>query len=261
MSISTDSQCIAVMQPYLFPYLGYFQLIGAVDTFVLYDNLNYIKNGWINRNRILQVNRSPFYFTLPVAKRNRSFMKIRDVRIQRGPWRRKLLNSIFLNYKCSTFFEDVFPVLENFLHSDTDSLSELNKMSIVGLSEFLQLETRIITDPSLDNLEDMLAKEDRYLVTEFPDLDLNIGSTKIARALFLCKYFKADTFINPIGGLDLYPKLDFARNSIGVFFLKMDEVKYRQRSDLFYPNLSIIDVLMNCGKNGTQELLSKFSLL
>ncbi|MDF1697424.1 MAG: WbqC family protein [Saprospiraceae bacterium] len=253
---------IAIMQPYLFPYLGYFQLIHSVDTFVLYDNLKYIHKGWVNRNRLLQVNGPPFYFNIPVPKRNLSKMKIKDIKLKDDSWKRKLLINIYQNYKRSEYFEEVFPVLERIILYKTDSLSRLNKTSIINISTFLKIETDIIADPAFDmRLEDKLNVDASNLLNVFPEIELETPTRMVVRVIALCKELMAHTYINPIGGVELYPKEDFKRNKIDILFLKMKDIQYRQNSINFHPGLSIIDVLMNCGKAGTKELLNEYTLV
>jgi hypothetical protein len=253
---------IAIMQPYLFPYLGYFQLIHAVDTFVLYDNVKYIYQGWVNRNRLLQVNGPPFYFIIPVPKKNLSKMMIKDIKLKDDSWKRKLLKSIYRNYKRSEYFEEVFPVVEQSIIYKTDSLSRLNKTSIINISTFLNIETHIIADPAFDTrLEDKLKVDASDLLNVFPEIELETPTKMVVRAIAICKELIAHTYINPIGGVKLYSKEDFKRNKINIHFLKMKNIKYLQNSINFHPGLSIIDVLMNCGKEGTKELLNDFTLV
>ena len=95
---------LAIMQPYFFPYIGYWQLINSVDTFIIYDNLNFIKEKWVNRNRLLAINGEPFYFRVPLLDKS-SYKKIKDISIDfHQKWKRKILDSIYFNYKRSAFF-------------------------------------------------------------------------------------------------------------------------------------------------------------
>lgn len=252
---------IAIMQPYLFPYVGYFQLIHSVNVFLLYDNLDYIKDGWINRNRLLAVKKWPFYFTIPVANKNISKKKIRDIRIKDKVWKEKLLTSINVNYKRSQYFKDVFPVVEKIINSNTDSLSRLNKISVSDISKFLNIDTNILIDSDFDWLEDKLNRESSDLLRAFPHIVLKKASAKLIRPIEICRTMNVKTLINPIGGRDLYPKEEFRQNNLDVKFLKMKEIRYQQSSMRFFPRLSIIDVLMNCGKNGTFELLEEYILV
>lgn len=256
---------IAIIQPYFFPYLGYFQLINAVDTFVLYGDFDYIKRGWVNRNRLLPVDGKPFYITAPVRKS--SSTKIEATRIAEDRWREKTLKSIHYAYKQTPFFDDVFPVLEDSIRYDTESLSALNKYSIGRIAEYLDIATEIVTDFNSAELEDRLDEGSEALERAFPDIHLDTPSVMLVRIIALCKEFDASTFINPIGGVELYPREEFRRNGIEVRFLQMKNVRYPQSSRAyresgeFHPNLSIIDVLMNCGKERTFELLSEFDLV
>ncbi len=251
---------IAIMQPYIFPYLGYYQLINAVDKFILYDNLNYIKYGWVNRNRIHNVGKSPMYFTIPTPKKTTG-KKIREIKIVNDYWRSKFVKSIFLNYKKTEYFEEVFELIENIINYKTDSLSVLNKLSVFNISKYLTIDTRILLNPELDWIEEKLNVDNFKLSVEFPEIKMRERTIKVIRGIAICKYYRAKMFINPIGGIALYPKEEFRNNNLDICFLKMKELRYPQRSAQFNSRLSIIDVLMNCGKDRTKELLNEYVLI
>lgn len=252
---------LAIMQPYLFPYLGYFQLINAVDAFVLYDHFDFVKQGWINRNRILAVNQSPFYFNVPMQKNLLPQKRIRDITIKDNHWQGKLLDSINMNYKRSKYFDKVYSVLEDCITYKTNSLSSLNKMAIKKISSYLNIKTEILSDPEFDQLENMLASESSNFPNLFPEIESTTSSKKMIRVVAMCRALNADTFINPIGGVALYPKKEMKQNGIDIHFLKMKDIRYSQNSSEFHQGLSIIDVLMNCGKNRTTDLLNEYSLV
>lgn len=258
-SLEACGMKLAIMQPYFFPYLGYFQLIHSVDRFIMYDNLNYIKRGWISRNRIL-INGAPAPILVPVKARS-SYAKIRDIRIDNAvEWRRKTLR-LLEHYGRAPFFDEIFPLVERSISSQTESLAELNKSSIKLICQYLQIRTEIVTDASnYDPLEHDLAASDsethaRYLGTQ------GLSDTKTIRVLCICKAEGATTFINAIGGQALYDKQVFARNGFGLFFVQTLPYSYQQKSPEFYPSMSIIDVLMNCGRDGTQQLLRNCELV
>lgn len=253
------------MQPYFFPYLGYFQLIHAVDRFVLYDELDFIKGGWVSRNRLLAVKGAPFFFIVPLVKKS-SNKKIRDVRIEGGAWRRKLLSSIRMNYRKSPYFEEIYPVVEEVIGLETDSLAELNKVGIERVVSFVGIETELLLHPEFEGLEERLTRPAGELAAAFPSIRLNEAVAKVIRAIEICKALEADMFVNPVGGAEMYPKDEFRRNGIEVSFLQMKDVRYTQfcagfdAPGEFRSGLSIIDVLMNCGQERTVELLDKFVL-
>ncbi len=213
----------------------------------------------MNRNRLLAVNGPPFYITIPVPRKRPS--KIKDIQLKSGSWRRKLLKSIYFNYKRSPHFEEIYPLLETIIQCETDSLSNLNKTSIIQIANYLKIATNILTDLALDELEEKLVASSADRASAFPDIHLSDPSVKVIRVIEICRSLKAETFVNPIGGTNLYPKEEFIRNNINIMFLNMGEVRYKQNSRSFYPRLSIIDVLMNCGKEGTFELLKEYVLV
>jgi hypothetical protein len=253
---------LAIMQPYFFSYLGYYQVISAVDKYILYDNLAYIKGGWVNRNRVLVVNGEPVFIIVPVKHRS-SFRKISEVELaDQKPWRRKMLNSIFLNYKRSQFFQEVYPLVERVIRSEVRLLSELNARSVIEASRYLDIQTEIITDiSSYLDLEEKLANDELALAARFPSVTLQNPEKKVIRVIEICHAEGADTFINTIAGGELYDKEEFARHNIQLFFHQTDAYSYQQTTETFHPHLSIIDVLMNCGKERTKELLKQYVLI
>ena len=252
---------LAAMQPYFFPYLGYFQLISAVDKFILYDRLNYIRQGWVNRNRILPVHGHPTYLVVPL-KNQSVYSKISDILIDnRTNWRRKTCRQIEMNYRKSFFFDQVFPLVEETLAGKEDHLTGLNGATTRAVCDFLEIPTEIVTDVSgYKALEIELEKSDSALIASYVRQQ-QLADIKTIRVLEICKKENAATYINAIGGQALYDKNVFARNGIELYFIQSQPYTYQQRSKEFFPNLSILDVLMNCGKAGTQQLLNDYELI
>ena len=245
---------MAIMQPYFFPYLGYFQLIKAVDKYILYDNLNYIKNGWINRNRLLEINKNPVYVTVPIQQKS-SFFKIKELEIDNTqPWRRKLLKFLNHNYKRSAYYQETYPLIENIINCDEKYLSELNIRSIKLLCAYLDIRVDFNYDiQSYEKLEKELSNPEQN--SNSPS---NIMTTRILK---LCRHEKATTYVNAIGGRELYSKETFAQAGIELYFLKSLPYSYQQNSNQFFEHLSIIDVLMNCGRAETKRMLDKYELV
>jgi hypothetical protein len=177
-------------------------------------------------------------------------------------WRTKLLRTVEVNYAPSPFFGEVFPLVESIVEFDTTSLSEINKKSVVDICGFLGIETKILTDSHpFDDLEQELRHADGQLSMLFPHVDLDDAQVKVVRALELCRRMDADVFINAIGGRELYDQKDFARNGVALYFIDTHPITYPQRSEQFHPRLSIIDVLMSCGRIGTSLLLHEYDLV
>jgi hypothetical protein len=253
---------LAIMQPYFFPYIGYYQAISAVDKYILYDQLNYIKDKYMNRNRILVVNGKPTYFNVCIKEKS-SFTKIADVEISyEKKWRKNILLSLYMNYKRSTYFNEVYPVVENVINTDTNLLTTLNARSVIDICKYLDINTEIITDVhGYLELELKLSGTDEEVARYFPYAAFDNLERKVVRVIEICKREEADVFVNAIGGQALYSKDEFAHQNISLFFIKTDDITYSQRSTVFFPNLSIIDVLMNCGKDKTNELIQQYKLV
>src|SRR5690606_33692977 len=232
---------IAIMQPYIFPYIGYFQMVNAVDKFVFYDDVNFIKKGWINRNRIL-VNGQDCMLTVPLLKASKN-NHILESYLQRdtyGEWKDKLLQTLELNYKKASHFEEIFPLLKTFFEADYDTISEMAIESVKSVSRYLGLNTEFIL--SSETYE-------------------NKGMERQERLIDICKIEKANHYINALGGQELYKKEDFKKEGIQLDFIKTQPITYKQFNNEFVPWLSIIDVLMFNSKEEIAEMLNKYELV
>lgn len=227
---------IAVMQPYFFPYIGYWQLINAVDIFVIYDDVNFIKRGYISRNNILQ-NQKAQLFTLELigASQNK---KINEISV--GNNSKKLLKTIKQNYSKAPFFNDVIPLLEEILNNEEKELSRFLGFSLVKISKYLDINANFLYSSDLENDKSLKAQE---------------------RLIEISKILNATDYINAIGGKELYDKQGFLENNINLSFLKSTEILYKQFNNEFVSNLSIIDVMMFNSKEEIQRLLQKYNLL
>ena len=234
---------VGIMQPYLFPYIGYFQLINAFDIFVFYDDVDYIKGGWINRNTIL-VNDKPNKFTVSLAGSS-SFSKISETKIDLEKYKKntgKLLKTIEQYYKKAPFFNEVFPVIKKvFTLPDYFYISELAIESICAVSKYLSLDTRFQIS-SVDH------QDSKYINRE-------------SRITHIVKKNDANIYINAIGGVELYKKRDFEDRGVRLQFLEPQNIFYKQNTTDFVPCLSIIDVLMFNSVEETCELLNNYELV
>lgn len=234
---------LAIMQPYLFPYIGYFQLINTVDKFVIYDDVNFIKQGWINRNNIL-VQGKPYLFTLPLRNQS-SFSKINEVfvnRAQYDSWRKKSIRTLEQSYKKAPFFKDIYDLVDNVLDvgdMETDIASIATK-SLVEISKYLEINTEFVFSSSVYDNAELTGK---------------------ARVINICKKENATYYINPIGGQELYDKDFFKESGLELSFIKTMSIEYNQFKNGFVPWLSIIDVLMFNSIEETKLLLNKFELV
>ena len=231
---------LGIMQPYFFPYIGYWQLMNAVDTYVIYDDVAFIKNGWINRNRIL-INQEARYFNLPISGAG-SFVLIKDVALSQDEKAiQKLVKTVEMAYKRAPYFKDIMPLLEEIMCFQSEKMIDFLEHHIRMIANFLDMNTNLL-------LSSRDVDKDETLKAHFKVLDI-------------CQKLKATEYYNAIGGQELYDKAFFSENKVNLFFLKTGDVRYQQYRNDFVPNLSIVDVLMFCGKNRTKEHLMNYTLL
>lgn len=226
---------LAVMQPYLFPYIGYFQLISASDLFLIYDDVAYIKQGYINRNSILSSNGAT-RFTVPVpgASSNKLISELafsRDVA--------KVLKMIEQSYSKSPYFESVFPIIRETL--------ELEDRSIASVCQ-----------KSFEEIFSYLGKEKQFKKTS--ELEYDRSAAARDRLIALCHQFGADCYINAPGGRKLYTKSGFAEKGIDLKFIDSLPLKYSQGVTEYFSNLSIVDILMNCSPDLVIENMERYEL-
>jgi len=230
---------LAIMQPYLFPYIGYFQLMNAVDEFVVYDNIEFTKKGWINRNRVL-VNGNDAYISFPL-KKDSDYLDIRE-RYLAEVWitdRKKMLNRIHASYSKSPYFTDVYHVIEKAILFEENNLFLFILNSLNLVKDYLQITTSLITSSTIP-------------------VDHTLKAEK--KVIEICKDRKAEVYINPIGGLGLYDKNEFKESGIELHFLKSDPIDYKQFENDFVPWLSIIDVMMFNSREQIKGYLNLYTL-
>jgi len=230
---------LAIMQPYFFPYIGYWQLINAVDKFVVYDQIEYTKKGWINRNQIL-LNGSSKIITLPI-KKDSDWLNINERRVA-DVWdkqRTKLLNLIKAAYGKAPEYKRVIPLIEECLNTDQANLFEFLYRTINLIARFLYIDTEIIISSNVD-VSSELKSQDRVIET--------------------CRRLEASQYINPQGGVELYKSDAFQKHSIDLKFLFTNSITYNQYENEFIPYLSIIDVLMFNSTDMVSNLLNQYKL-
>jgi len=227
---------LAVMQPYLFPYIGYWQLINAVDTFVIYDDVNFIKGGYINRNNILQNGNSQLITLELIASSPNK--RINEISI--GNNSNKLLRTIRQNYSKAPFFQDVSPMLEEILNNEQEELTKFLGSSLVKISKYLNIETKFLYSSDIKNDKTFKAQD---------------------RLIEMSKILNATGYINSIGGIELYDKEVFSQNNINLQFLKSSEILYKQFNNEFVANLSIVDILMFNSTDNIKNMLTQFELI
>ncbi len=228
---------LGIMQPYFFPYIGYWQLINLVDKYVIYDDVNYIKGGWINRNKILINGEATFLnLYLSLASPNK---KINEIEIDSGIRNQKNLKRIAMAYKKAPYYEETYPLLEELLTSKETNLAKLNGKIIKEISSYLSMNTEFVYSSEIEKNGQLK------------------GQDKI---IDICKRQGASAYYNAIGGKSLYDQESFRSEGIRLHFLKTKEIRYKQFDSDFVSNLSIIDLLMFNGREGTKELLKCYTL-
>ena len=229
---------LAIMQPYFFPYLGYWQLMDAVDRFVIYDDVNFIKRGWINRNRIL-INGAPHYITVPLEGGSQN-KRICDLAIHEAQaWRRKTAKSIECAYSKSPFYSAVYPEIERQIFHDSNNLADFLAANLNSMAKFLGIDTEIVVSSRKYRNSDLSSQD---------------------RIIDICQREDASAYVNLPGGQELYDAASFHSANLDLIFLSSRASPYRQRKIDFVPNLSVIDVLMETGVEGVAERLCEYDV-
>ena len=230
---------IAIMQPYFLPYMGYFQLMAAVDKFVVFDDVNFINRGWINRNRLL-LNGDAHTFTIPLrgASQNRLICEI-ELDDERD-WRGKLLRTIRQAYGRAPCYVQVSALLESLINYPSIRLDEFLLNSIREVVHYLSLEVEIVNTSRIYKNARLKGQE---------------------RILDICRQEQTDIYINPIGGMDLYDLASFSQQELSLYFLRSRPVSYSQGKGEHVPCLSIMDALMFNEPAGVRQLLTEMDLV
>lgn len=211
---------VAIMQPYFFPYIGYWQLIHAVDTFVVYDDVNFIKGGWINRNYILGQSSNKLLLTLQLIGASPNLL-INQIKV--GNNKKKLIESIRHSYSRSPQFKYVFPLIEHLINYQEDNLANYLTYLIKNIINFFEFKTTVLVSSQFH--------KDNFLR----------GQDKVIE---ICKVVGANIYINSPGGRLLYDNSTFAENGLELQFIAPQIKNYHQFNDPFLPNLSVIDFMM-----------------
>ncbi|WP_375234782.1 WbqC family protein [Winogradskyella sp.] len=231
---------IAVMQPYFFPYIGYFQLINAVDEFVFYDDVNFMKKSYINRNSML-LNQKAFQFTVPLKDASQNKL-IKDVEVFKDQkWFNGFFKTLEHAYKSAPFYKEVLQIVNNVFNHDYNTISELSIKSVLEVCNYLNI-----------NCKFSISSKDYSSSKSF---------NKTERLISIAKQSGKQTYVNTIGGQSLYNKSEFKAHDIDLAFIETQAIEYKQFSNDFVPFLSILDVLMFNSKASIKDLLGKYSLV
>ena len=229
---------LAIMQPYFFPYIGYFQLIKSVDKFVIYDNIQYTKKGWINRNRYLQ-NGHDALFTIPLKNGSVS-LNINERCIADSFNAKKLISRLSSSYSRSPQYKTVMPLVEKCILSDERNLFDYIYFSIKSLCGYLDISTELQISSQINIAHELKGQE---------------------KVIEICRKMEASEYINAFGGLKLYSKETFINNGITLKFIKSKLIEYEQFNTTFVPWLSIIDVMMFSSAKEIHLMLDKYEFI
>jgi hypothetical protein len=226
---------VAVMQPYFFPYVGYFQLISACDVFVILDDVNYKKQGWINRNRILLGNK-PKLITLAVESASQNKL-INQLYVSSN--KTKLLSTIYHCYSKAPFFKSTFPLIEDIFSCNQKNLVDFLSYSLIKVSEYFEIERKWYWSSKLDTAPK------------------NSGQSRI---IHLCRKLSAEHYINLPGGRELYEHKTFSDSGVKLSFINSFQRSYEQFDNNFVDNLSIIDLMMFNSRKECADIIRGFNL-
>lgn len=230
---------LGIMQPYFMPYIGYWQLMNLVDQYVVYDDVNFIKGGWINRNRIL-VNGAPKYFNVPMLGSSSNAL-INEVRVDHNEAViRKSLRSIEGAYRKAPYYDIVSPMLEEILWCGEDNIAKYIKHSFDVIGNYLDIRTELIMSSDLKKNNDLRGQD---------------------KVLAICRLLGATEYYNAIGGQELYSYEAFREQGLQLNFVETQAIVYKQFDSEFQPNLSIIDVMMFNSKERIKEYLEAYTLI
>ncbi|MDQ7062053.1 MAG: WbqC family protein [Sulfurimonas sp.] len=227
---------LAIMQPYLFPYIGYWQLISAVDTFVIYDDVNFIKKGYINRNSILS-NGQAQLITLELIGASQNKL-INEIKI--GNNSKKLLTTIERSYSKAPYFKDIFPMIKDILIQNEKNLAKSIGYSLEKISNYLEMDTKFIYSSDIEKDNSLHAQD---------------------KILDICSKLEVTNYINAIGGKELYHKDKFQKSEINLNFLDTELMEYKQFKKEFVPYLSIIDIMMFNSIEEIKKMIKNYQLI
>lgn len=227
-------------QPYFMPYIGYWQLINAVDVFIILDDYNYIEGGWIGRNRILDRERAQYY-RIEISHAD-SREKINELYLCSTINRKKKLRQLKIVYGKAPFFCEGYELMERIINCEEQNLALFLENSMRAVCEYLEINTNFIRSSDIE------------------------GNSKLKREYRIydqCNFVGADTYINAIGGQALYQYNEFAERGIKLGFIKTntEDIRYQQFGCDFVPNLSIIDVIMFNSKAEIKKMLEMHTIL
>lgn len=216
---------VGIMQPYFFPYLGYFDLINQTDQWIVFDTAQYIRHGWVNRNRILHPKESWQYIIVPLKKHDREASINQVETIDPAVWAPRILGQLEHYKKRAPFYRETMELVNTCLSTRERNLSRLNTSILGSVCQHLGIP---------------------WNCQVFSEMQLHLGSVAGPGdwALRICEALTATEYINPAGGKDLFDSNEFAKLGIKLLIQEDFSYQYECLGYHFEPNLSVIDVLM-----------------
>ena len=234
---------LGIMQPYFMPYLGYFSLIKHTDEFILFDTVQFIRHGWIERNRILKQNGGWQYIQIPLIKGNGRDTVIKDVRINNTEnWKQKILAQLQHYKKIAPYYFRVTNLLKELFANDFDDITHLNQKSLQLVCDYLgfQRDFQIFSEMNLP-IEEVNAPDEW--------------------ALNICKAMNVSSYINPIGGSEFFDRIKYEKAGVDLKFQQMKLDEYDQKRQPFEAGLSILDVMMFNSPDDINVMMDHFELV
>lgn len=233
---------IGIMQPYFMPYIGYFSLIKHVDLYILFDSVQFIRHGWVERNRILKQTGGWQYISVPLEKHSRDTI-IKDIRINNDiKWKEKIIAQL-THYKKAPYYCEVINLLKQLFKEDYEDIVSLNLSSLKLICSYIGINTPI---------------------SIFSKMDIEVNSVQEADewALEICKKIPGTKeYWNAIGGINFFDRNKYTSANIDLKFQKVNLEIYKQKGDTFEPGLSIIDVMMFNSNEEINKMLDKYEIL
>lgn len=232
---------IAIMQPYFLPYLGYLALIKHSDYFIVFDTPQFIRHGWIERNRILKPKDGWQYIKVPLEKHSRD-TAIKDIKIKNeNNWKTRILAQLDHYKKKANYYTETVNLVKRIIDLQTDSITKLNSHALENICRYLDID---------------------FSYEIFSEMDLNIEKPNEPDewALKISKAFNAKEYINPPGGESFFDSRKYEKENINLHFLKLNLQEYDQRRSSFIPGLSIIDIMMFNSPKQINEMLNDYEL-
>lgn len=233
---------LAIMQPYFFPYLGYFSLINQADEFIIFDTPQFKRKGWIERNRIIKLNGGSVYIKVPLHKSPLE-TSIKDMKIDNSlDWRKKILSQLEVYKKASPYYKQVKTLVEKCIDDNCTDIATLNKKILISVCKYIGISTKITAFSEMN-------------------LDIDIPQAPDEWALNICKSIGATTYINASGGQDFFEPQKYKDNDIALYFVEQPLPCYGQLGNEFESGLSILDVMMFNSPKDIMAMLSQGTLV